>query len=184
MKFSKFTFAFAASIALLPVVAVANTAVPVSTVTFQGEVASQTCQAKINGKTNSIVLLPTVAAADLSAAGKTTGATPFTIAISGCAASEKVTKVGTKFLGYNVTPTGNLSNLATSNPAKNVSIQLTSTTAGDRAVNLNGVTTVEGLTLASGKSEASHQFGVQYYAEGVAEPGAITAVAEYTLSYQ
>ena len=184
MKFSKFNFAFSAVIALLPIAAVASTATPVSVVTFQGEVASQTCQAKINGKTNSIVLLPTVAAADLSSAGKTTGTTPFTIAISGCAASEKATKIGTKFLGYNVTPTGNLSNLANSNPAKNVSIQLTSSAASDRPVNLNGVTSVEGLTLAAGKTEASHQFGVQYYAEGVAEPGAVTAVAEYTLSYQ
>lgn len=183
MKLSKFSIALSTALTLLSGAAIAAPAVPVSVVTFQGEVASQTCQAKINGKTNSVVLLPTVAVADLASAGKTTGATPFTIAISGCAAPEKALKVGTKFLGYNVTSTGNLSNLATSNAAKNVSIQLTSNTLGDHPVNLNGVTTVDGLVLAAGKSEASHQFGVQYYADGVAEAGAITAVAEYTLSY-
>ena len=39
------------------VTGVANAA---PTVTFQGEVTDQTCQASINGGTNGVVLLPTV----------------------------------------------------------------------------------------------------------------------------
>lgn len=153
-------------------------------VTFQGEVTSQTCKAVINGESEGTVLLPTVPVSELDTAGKTAGLTPFTISVSGCTVSTtSELKIGTKFLGQNVTSTGNLGNIATNNPAKNVSIRLTSDADGTKPVALNGVTTVQGLVLPINKSETSHQFGALYYAENTATPGAITAVAEYTLSY-
>lgn len=49
------------------------------TVTFRGEVTSQTCSVSINGNTNSVVLLPTVSTADFGgtlANGQTAGLTP------------------------------------------------------------------------------------------------------------
>ncbi|CAA0303997.1 Uncharacterised protein [Klebsiella oxytoca] len=60
------------------------------TVTFQGEVTSQTCSVSINGETNSVVLLPTVSTADFGANlanGQTAGLTPFTVTVSGCTAA-------------------------------------------------------------------------------------------------
>lgn len=153
------------------------------TVTFQGEVTSQTCKAEINGETNSVVLLPTVPTSELSSAGMTTGITPFTINVSDCQVDTTDVDITTKFLGHNVTTTGNLGNIATANPANNVSIQLTSDAAGKNPVVLNGLTSVGGLVLTAGQTSASHEFGAQYYAEDAAKAGAVTAVAEYTLSY-
>ncbi|MED5608320.1 fimbrial protein [Pseudomonas sp. JH-2] len=154
------------------------------TVTFQGEVTAQTCKASINGETNSIVLLPTVASTELSAAGSKAGLTPFTISISECQAPTGDLAITTNFLGHNVTAEGNLGNIAASNPASNVAIQLTKEAAGTTPVVLNGVTPVAGLVLADGETSASYQFGAQYISvAGNAGAGAVTAVAEYTLSY-
>jgi len=154
------------------------------TVTFQGEVSAQTCQAMINGETNSTVLLPTVSASELSAAGATAGLTPFTISLTGCQAPAAVLNVNTRFLGHSVTAAGNLGNVAASDAAPNVQIQLTTTAAGTTPVVLNGVTSVPGLVLEAGATTASHQFGARYISEGgSAGAGAVTAVAEYSLDY-
>lgn len=164
---------------LLPTITLAT---PV--VTFQGEVAAQTCQATINGQTNGTVLLPTVSVGEFK--NNTAGLTPFTISISGCTVGKDAElKVGTKFLGRNVTSAGNLGNLASVAPAKNIAIQLTQSATGTNPVVLNGVTKVDGLTLPMNQTAASYQFGARYIVEeGTPAPGAITAVAEYTLSYQ
>ncbi|MCU4413020.1 type 1 fimbrial protein [Acinetobacter sp. WU_MDCI_Axc73] len=155
------------------------------TVTFEGEVSTQTCQAEVNGQENATVLLPTVPESSLASAGAKAGLTPFTIAVKGCATAGADTQIGTKFLGHSVTAGGNLGNLATTNPAGNVAIQISSDAAGVTSVTLNGVTNVAGLELKSGEQAASHQFGAQYIAEGgAATAGAVTAVVEYTLSYQ
>ncbi|WP_202740542.1 fimbrial protein [Acinetobacter sp. 'aerobic (ED)'] len=155
------------------------------TITFQGEVATQTCQAQVNGQSDTVVLLPTVSQSSLAAAGATTGITPFSISVKDCATAGADTEIKTKFLGRSVTAEGNLGNVATTNPATNVSIQLTSDAAGKTPVALNGVTLVDGLILKSGATSADHQFGAQYIAEGgAATAGAVTGVVEYTLSYQ
>lgn len=155
------------------------------TITFEGEVATQTCQAVVNGEETAIVLLPTVSESNLATAGASAGLTPFTIALTGCATAGADTQISTKFLGHSVTAAGNLGNMAINNPANNVAIQLTSDAAGTTPVVLNGVTSVAGIVLASGTTSANHQFGAQYVAEGGAvTAGAVTAVVEYTLSYQ
>jgi len=154
------------------------------TVTFQGEVTAQTCQASINGETDSIVLLPTVSTANLANSGAKAGLTPFTISVSGCQAPATNLAITTNFLGHNVTTEGNLGNVAASNPASNVAIQLTTDASGTTPIVLNGVTPMSGLELPAGETGASYQFGAQYVTEGgSATAGAVTAVAEYTLSY-
>lgn len=177
MKLNKLILVASLSLAL-PVVALAA-----PTVTFQGEVTDQTCKASINGQTDSTVLLPTVPSAELSAAGMKTGLTPFSISVEDCQVDTADVEIATKFLGHNVTATGNLGNIAEANAAQNVSIQLTTDAAGQTPVKLNGVTAVNGLVLNAGETSATHQFGAQYYAEDAATAGAVTAVAEYTLSY-
>ena len=153
------------------------------TVTFQGEVTDQTCKATINGQTDSTVLLPTVPATELASSGATTGLTPFSISVEDCSIDTADAEISTKFLGHNVTASGNLGNIATENPANNVSIQLTANADGTNPVTLNGITPVSGLVLEAGQTSATHQFGAKYYAEDAATAGAVTAVAEYTLSY-
>ncbi|TCM60046.1 major type 1 subunit fimbrin (pilin) [Acinetobacter calcoaceticus] len=183
MKISTILLSLTATAMFVPTLAMATGP---SQVTFQGEVNSQTCQAKINGKTEGTVLLPTVSTAELATKGATAGLTPFTISVTGCSAPKDADlKIGTRFLGYNVA-NGNLSNQNTSaNGAKGVSIQLTQSAAGTTPVVLNGVTKVDGLVLPTGKTDTSYQFGARYIADDTAiVAGAVTAVAEYTLSYQ
>lgn len=172
---------------LLAVAALPGMALAASegTVTFYGEVAAATCQARINGEANGVVLLPTVSIAEFNGAGSTAGLTPFTLAISGCemmpAGSDL--NVTTNFIGYNVTNAGNLSNNA-ANGASDVFIQLTTDATGTVPVLLNGITPAPGPILQDGETSAHYQFGAQYVTEG-GNPGAgaVTAVAEYTLSY-
>lgn len=160
-------------------------AIAAPTVTFQGEVSTQTCQAQVNGLDNAIVLLPTVPQTSLATAGATTGLTPFTISVKDCATSGADTQIKTKFLGHSVTTGGNLGNVATTSPATNVSIQLTSDATGTTPIVLNGVTSVNGLVLKAGETTANYQYAAQYIAEGgAATAGAVTGVVEYTLSYQ
>lgn len=177
-------------LALATLIVLPCTALAAPTVTFQGEVTDQTCDININGDTNSIVLLPTVKAADLGSAGASTGVTPFTITLSNCGGtSEGVSAartVTTNFLGHSViSGTGILDNTATDSKATNVGIQLLETNdANAEAISLDGVTAAKStITLASGATSGSHTFGAKYYATGKASAGKVTAVAEYTVSY-
>jgi len=161
------------------------------TVTFQGEVTSQTCSVEINGQTNSVVLLPTVALTDFGttlAAGQTAGLTPFSISVTGCTAPTADQNITTQFLGYDVdSTTGILGNTDTSSDAASgFGIQLLSDSTGNSGteVTLNGVTDVSGLVLSTGETSASHEFGARYYSLGASgSAGKIAAVAEYTVSY-
>jgi len=175
-----------AAIMVLPASALAA-----PTVTFEGEVTSQTCSININGQTNSVVLLPTVAIKDFGeplAATNTAGFTPFTVSITNCQAPQADTNITTNFLGYNVdSASGVLGNTRTGvDAATGFGIQLLKDTqnTASSAVNLKGVTAVPGLVLKTGDTSATHDFGVRYYSmsdSGTA--GKITAVAEYTVSY-
>ncbi len=164
-------------VTLLPLSAMAA-----PTVTFQGEVTAQTCQLSLNGETDGVVLLPTVSTNELPTAGTAAGLTPFTISVTGCTAASTETHIAVKFLGHDVTATGYLGNKAAANAASNVSVMLSSED-GTNPIHLNGVTSVPGLVLPPNQSSASHRFAAQYVAEGAVTAGAVTAVAEYTLSY-
>lgn len=154
------------------------------TITFQGEVNAQTCVAEVNGQADGVVLLPTVSTKSLQSVGSTAGVTPFTISVTDCETTLTNLQINTEFLGRSVTNGGNLGNLATSNAATKVQMQLLDKFQGGNAIRLNGTTAVPGLVLVPGKTTASHEFGVQYVSEeGSATAGAVLSVAEYTISY-
>jgi len=185
----KITLNKLATLSVLMVLPLSAMAAP--TVTFEGEVTSQTCAISINGQANSVVMLPTVAIKDFGdtpAATKTAGFTPFTVSITGCQAPDADTNITTKFLGYNVdSASGVLGNMATgSDAASGFGIQLLKDTEDNAAsaINLKGVTAVPGLVLKNGQTSATYDFGARYYSLGdTGTPGRITAVAEYTVSY-
>ena len=168
------------AVAALPTVAFAA-----PMVTFQAEITSQTCEVSIDGATNAVVVLPTVSTVDLAGAGATAGLTPFTISLSGCTAPAMNTPITTLFIGHNITAGYNLGNSATASPATNVAIQLTVDAAGRWPIELyDAITPATGLILRKGDTTASYQFGARYISEaGGATAGAVTAVAEYTISY-
>lgn len=176
--------------AVATIMALPCSALAASTVTFQGEVTDETCNININGDTNSIVLLPTVKASDLATSGAKTGITPFTITLSDCGGGvsgvTSAKTVTTNFLGHSVIdPTGILGNTETDTGANFVGIQLLETDdANGTAINLSGVTAAAStISLAAGATSGSHTFGAQYYATGTATSGKVSAMAEYTVSY-
>lgn len=152
-------------------------------ITFKGEVTAQTCSVSVNGTTaNPVVLLPTVSSTDLSASGKSAGKTSFTLGVSGCAADNtKDTAIKTVFIGNNVSTAGNLKNTGT---AGNVELQLLKSMSDTTGINLNTSSEQSGLVLLKGKTEAQHDYAVQYYATGAATAGTVITSVQYSVSYQ
>jgi len=163
-----------------------------STVTFQGEVAAQTCSISINSNTNAIVMMPTIPLSSLytasttkAAVGNSAGLTPFTISVTGCTSSSSALTIYPEFLGTSVDEsTYALSNTSDSNAATGVGIALYSDAAGTNQINLNGVTRGAALTLAANATSASATYSAKYMAtSATTTPGKVTGVAQYTLSY-
>jgi len=155
-------------------------------ITFEGEVTDQTCQATIDGETNPTVILPTVNTAQFTTTGTTVGLTPVTLTISNCAApSSGSLDISLKLSGQNIKTGGYLGNIAATNPATNVALQLTQNADGTGPITLApGITTVPAITLNTGETGGTHTFGVQYISEGTpVSAGAVEGVVEYTLSY-
>ncbi|MCE4072670.1 MULTISPECIES: fimbrial protein [Pseudomonas] len=176
--------AYMKKLAALAIIAAPGFAAAADTITFNGEVTDQTCAVTINGTTgNATVMLPTVSAADLSDANSTAGSTPFTLGVSGCSTTG-AQSIKAKFLGHSVDGNGNLSNIAASNPATNVALQLQEAVGG-AVISLNGVTSATtGIDLA-GATSGSHDYAVQYVSvPGAATAGLVTGVTEYTVTYQ
>ncbi|MBG7621461.1 type 1 fimbrial protein [Herbaspirillum sp. AP02] len=154
-----------------------------NTINFRGQVSKQTCQVMVDGAANPVVLLPTVASGDLTAAGSTAGETPFVVSVSGCTASASDSlKIKTQFLASAATSGNNIPNLGS---AKNVALQLRTGVGGD-AIKLVGgsAVSVDGLQIAAGATSASHTFAVRYVSEaGSAEPGSVIGSVQYALDY-
>jgi len=151
-----------------------------NTITFQGEVAAQTCSVAVNGNANNpVVLLPTVSQSELDVLGKSAGETEFTVSVSGCATSPSAQAINTTFMPNTVTGSGNLTNTGT---ATNVSLQLLDPQAG-APFNLTGGHSAPGLVVAANETTASHQFAVRYFAEGAATPGSVISAVQYAVTY-
>lgn len=153
-----------------------------NTIKFQGEVADQTCDISINGNASTpLILLPTVATAALATSGSTAGQTPFTIALTGCTASDSATAIQTVFVGNNLTADGRMGNTGT---AGKVSLQLVDPLAPATPLDLTGQTGAAGLSLAANATSGAYDFAVEYYAEGTATPGSVLGSVQYSVSYQ
>ncbi|MHC8346675.1 fimbrial protein [Pseudomonas sp. RT6P73] len=150
-----------------------------NTLTFKGEVASQTCQVSIDGSSATVVLLPTVSAQSLNKKDTTAGETTFSVMLSDCAAPKQDTPILTRFQGSNVTEGGNLGNTGT---ASGVAVQLLD--PNGEPVRLSGLTSVEGLVLKQDSTSADSTFSVRYISEGgKATAGSVTATVQYSISY-
>ncbi|WP_265462696.1 fimbrial protein [Aeromonas salmonicida] len=156
-----------------------------NTITFQGEVTSQTCEVTVNGNaSNPVVLLPTVSTTVLTAAGSTAGETTFKLGVTGCDGT--ATNSNTKFVGNLVDADGNLGNATGTGYATNVALQLL-TSSGGTAINLNDETssTVPGVVLADGETEGSVEYAVQYYSNvGAATAGSVIGSVQYAVVYE
>ena len=156
----------------------ANMAMAAETITFQGNIFANTCIVQVNGQASPTVTLPTVGTADLGSVGKTAGATPFTVDLTGCETTADDVQV--RFVAH--TEAGANLGLDTSSTASNVVVQLLEGYAGGTAIDFSGgVAVTSTKTTASGA--ASFPLTAQYYATGIATAGTVQAIADYEVIY-
>ncbi|ATM00996.1 fimbrial protein [Aeromonas sp. CA23] len=151
-----------------------------NTIQFIGEVSEQTCSVTVDGQSSTpVVVLPNATAEELKALGDTAHLTRFTIGVTGCAAPVSVQNFKTLFVGNNLTVDGRLGNTGT---AGNVTLQVVDPDASTIQLDLTGKG-IPGLVLQAGETAASHDFAVQYYAEGRASGGSVLGSLQYAVSY-
>ncbi|MDC7861441.1 fimbrial protein [Pantoea ananatis] len=153
---------------------------------FMGKVSSQTCNISVNDSTSAspIILLETAKVSDLSTAGNTSTPTTFKLKLTGCTdPGTNGQNIKIKFVSNNVDASGNLKNIATSDPATNVAIQLLD--PDNKAINLStGEATAKGFTLASTATSGEAQYTAQYIATGgAAKAGNVEATVQYAIDY-
>lgn len=104
----------------------ASSHVPIAstnTISFHGEVTDETCSLMVNGnEAPPVILLPTVYAGDVAAAGDVADAASFNMGVSGCTGSSTATNISTVFVG-------NLVDNTHTGTARNVTMQLPDTGA-------------------------------------------------------
>ncbi|MDF0604607.1 hypothetical protein HZU77_002940 [Neisseriaceae bacterium TC5R-5] len=163
----KSCLAIAVALSLSSCMAVAGT------VSFQGELTSNSCVMTVNGAADAVVLLPTVLTSALATAGQVADKTSFEVSLSYCSTATPQIKL----LANNINATsGSFGGNA------NVKLQLLTT--------LNQVVkfTSAGAVLVPSKlvnnAETSPLF-IQYYTETTSTktPGAITGSLQYAVAY-
>ncbi|CAG9261273.1 F17 fimbrial protein [Burkholderia diffusa] len=153
---------------------------------FQGAVIASTCKiSNVLANGNVTVMLPNVGTAQLSAAGKTAGRTPFSFQLTGCStAAYAPTQVAVAFEpgpAVNLA-TGRLKPTGTANPAANVEIGLLNDTYQPIKV---------GAAFEDQSSQvvkivdggATLQYAAEYVATGVATAGDASTYVTYSLVY-
>jgi len=166
--------------------------VPWKTITFNGEITTQTCEAKINGVDNPLIELPKVRDSALPEVNSIAGLTTFTLGISGCTLAEDgVQKVRVFFhvpSGQSALK-GNLdNNTPTSNGgAQGVRLQLTQDAEGTQPIplpsNANGTAVSLDLDMELKEGTATHTFGVQYIRTHGIRHGTLAASARWHIEY-
>lgn len=162
---------------------------PSGTITFQGRVVANSCVITVTGGATSpaggaasgLVTLPTVYTTDFSGAGSFTGATPFTISLTGCDSS--FTSAQTLWnAGTNLSATGGrLKNTSGSN----VDVQLLngSGTAMDLSQATAAAQGSQSVSFSSGA--ATLNYSARYYATAASTTaGAVNTSVQFTMIYQ
>ena len=150
------------------------------TINFTGKVLADTCTINVNGSSTSTVALPTVMTTAFgSTVGATAGATPFTIALTGC--DPNTASASMAFTGAQVdSSTGNLKN-ATTTGGSNVEIQLLNSSSA--AINTSTQANAPTIAVASGAGSTS--LTAQYISTATATTaGLVTSSVGFTLTYQ
>jgi major type 1 subunit fimbrin (pilin) len=177
-KFGLLAASAMAVFAALPAAAQASD----GTVNITGSITGNTCQIDVNGSGSSTgtVVLPTVTSSALPSAGKTAGATYFTIKLASCEGTAKNVRAFFE-QGPNVDPaTFNLTNAT--GTAKGVQVQLL-TSAGAALKVGDASQRADGTTVALENNAATLTYGAQYYATAAAETGTVSTSVTYSIDY-
>lgn len=172
--------------ATLSVLVTSSLAFAANTITFNGEVTDQTCEAVIDGTTEPTVVLDSVPVGDLTGqVGKVAGETPFTLRLTGCVAPVADETFSVLFQSTNATAAGNLVNTA-ANGAQGVALQLLDAPAGNVISLAGGTASPAGnIVLLAGETATSYDYAVQYVSEdAVVTTGPVVGTVTYTLRYE
>lgn len=151
-------------------------------------ITTPTCT--ITAGNNQTVTLPTIDTSQLTAAGKTAGMTPFSIAITGC--PDGVDVASNVFNNGTVSnTTGNLTNTITTGNggAKNVQVQLLNGPGSSLSGALNLSKTSSAAAQNSGTFDVVNNavtlnYYAQYYAAAAVTAGAVSVSIKYNITYQ
>lgn len=162
-----------------------HSAMAVNTITFDGEVTTQTCTVSVEGSTDPIILLSSIPQADLDGAvGTVGGETSFNISLTDCAAGASPEIYTTRFVAVSPTTSGNLGNTAASGAA-DVALQILDGPGGNPVDFSNGAVNAGAIELAAGDTSASATYAVQYIAEAATVGvGPVTGAVMYTVRYE
>ncbi|WP_431223566.1 fimbrial protein [Serratia sp. L9] len=147
-------------------------------INITGELTESTCL--INGDASPAiknVTLPTLSKSSLTAAGSWSGRVPVNFQLSECDAGT-TGATATFENGPNISADGNMKNLAITNPASNVEVQLLNATGG--VINLATDTVTTPITAEAG----TLQFYAQYFSKnGNANAGQVASHVEFSINY-
>lgn len=153
------------------------------TISFTGSVNTETCAAAVNnGSADGTVSLPAVPTSALSAAGKTAGATTFTISLTGCDAAN--TKTRAYFgAGGSVNSAGRLNNANVG--AANVEVQLLDVDDNSSVIVVGDYASqsTSGTTVDASSGTGTLNYAARYYATGAATAGAVATSVTYSIIY-
>lgn len=154
------------------------------TITIQGAVTDTTCNISVNGGTaDATVVLPTVSASTLAAAGDTAGSSPFNIALTGCSGTTLNTASTWFETGSGVdTVTGRLNNIGGS--AENVQVELLNSAQNPIvAGGTPGSTTQNDTAVDISSGSGTLNYYARYYATGASSAGSVATQVDYTVVY-
>ncbi|WP_337262254.1 MULTISPECIES: fimbrial protein [unclassified Serratia (in: enterobacteria)] len=147
-------------------------------INITGELTESTCL--INGGSSPAVqnvTLPTLSKSSLTNPGAWSGRVPVNFELSNCSVGTSGA-TATFENGPNISADGNMKNLATTNAASNVEVQLLDKTA--TPINLAVDTVSTPITNSAGDL----QFYVQYFSkDGNASAGQVSSHVEFSMSY-
>ncbi|MCS4270054.1 MULTISPECIES: fimbrial protein [Raoultella] len=155
------------------------------TINFQGELVASTCDITVDGMASpATVVLPTVSAASLAAAGSTAGKTQFDIGLTNCQGVTSSTTAAAFFENGSTvhTSTFNLINTDTSG-ADNVQLQLLDATTST-AINVgNSNQKANTSRISADTPSVVLPYAVQYYSMGAATAGNVQSQVNFSIDY-
>ncbi|MDM1697344.1 type 1 fimbrial protein [Thiopseudomonas alkaliphila] len=149
------------------------------TITINGQVMDQTCT--IVGAADQIVTLATVAKADLAALGEEAAKQSFTIQLENCAAGNVSAFFSADTASLIDPATNTLVNQGT---ATNVNVALYEENGSRIELGNAAYVYADKKTVAAVNGPATLMYSAGYYATGESTAGTVSAVANYTISYQ
>ncbi|MGO4763952.1 fimbrial protein [Cupriavidus sp. 2KB_3] len=161
--------------------AMAQAVVTQGQVNFNGRLTGQTCSITAGDRTKTVTL-PAISIASLATKGLTAGSRPFSISVENCPVG--VNSVSAHWEITNLNPeTGNARNLATTNPAGSVEVQLLDHDGAVLRLGDSGKPIQVTRTAADAVGTATLHYGGRYYATGATSAGVVSTTANFTLAY-